>query len=102
MKIFAQALAGADSKEQAEFFNVFAVTLTYMCKNSQFGVGMQSYELAKGLHFSAVECLRDIVATWDYQQESARDTSLKLKDVRDELRKVESELDAKRRALEAE
>lgn len=97
--IFARALANAGSDDQASFLNEFASSLAAGIKVTGGWAEMQSYEIAKNLSVTAVEFLRELIATFEYQQESRAKDRAKLTDVREELRQAEKELQARRESL---
>ena len=90
--LFARALAGAESQEQADFFNEFCSSMMGICKGRE---GMQLWYVGEKLDESAAKMLRELADLRDYHKaEYVKDTLR-----RDDLRREIHQLEDRARAL---
>ena len=87
------ALAGANSSVQAAFLNTFCSALVGICKRLE---GQQIWHIAADLDASAVDLLKELVASREHHAEQYRQDQLR----RDDLRKEIAALEAQKRALQ--
>lgn len=93
--VLAGALACADARVQADFFNEFCSTLKAVCKGRE---GSQLWHIAEKLDQSTAEMFKELAETRAYHKaEYVKDTLR-----RDELRQEIWKLEEQRKALAPE